>query len=296
MPSAPTRPQIRATAMVTFPGGEQLPSLGLGTWRMGESASRRGAEVAAVRAALEMGWRVIDTAEMYGDGGAEKIVGTAVAEALRAGTLTRNELFVVSKVYPHNASAKGTVAACERSLARLGLDHIDGYLLHWRGDVPLHETVAAFEALQARGAIRHWGVSNFDLDDMSELMAVASGDRCATNQIYYSLSVRGPEFDLLPWQQAHGVATMAYSPIDQGRLVRDGALSQLAERRACTPAQLALAWLTTQPGVMAIPKAGSEAHLRENLASAAVVLTAGDHAELDAAFAPPRRKTPLAMR
>jgi len=281
--------------MVTFPGNVQLSSLGLGTWRMGEDRARRPAEIAAVRAALETGWRVIDTAEMYGEGGAEEVVGAALAAALRTGSLTRNEVFVVSKVYPHNATARGTGAACERSLARLGLDHLDGYLLHWRGSVPLQVTVDAFEALRSRGKIRHWGVSNFDVDDMSELMSVRGGDRCAANQVYYSLSERGPGFALVPWLQQRGMVTMAYSPIDQGKLARNAALRRLASKRGATPAQLALAWLVAQPGVMAIPKAASEAHLGENLAALALTLSPADLAELDAAFPPPRRKSPLAM-
>ena len=281
--------------MVTFPGNVQLSSLGLGTWRMGEDRARRPGEIAAVRSALEMGWRVIDTAEMYGEGGAEEVVGAALGEAMRSGSLTRDEVFVVSKVYPHNATARGTVAACERSLARLGLDHLDGYLLHWRGSVPLRATIDAFEALRSRGKIRYWGVSNFDVDDMAELVSLPGGERCATNQVYYSLSERGPGFALVPWLQQHGMATMAYSPIDQGKLARNPRLRKLASKRAVTPAQLALAWLVAQRGVMAIPKAASEVHLRENLAALAIALDASDLAELDAAFPPPRRKTPLAM-
>ncbi|MDQ6640580.1 MAG: aldo/keto reductase [Pseudomonadota bacterium] len=282
--------------MVTFPGNVQLSSLGLGTWRMGEQAARRRREVAAVRSALDLGWRVIDSAEMYGEGGAEEVVGEALAGALRTGSLGRDEVFVVSKVYPHNATAAGTVAACERSLARLGLDHLDAYLLHWRGSVPLQETVDAFEKLRSRGLIGHWGVSNFDVNDMEKLLGVRGGDRCATDQIYYSLSARGPAFDLVPWLQQHGMAAMAYSPIDQGELARNGALRALANKRGATPAQLALAWLTAQPGVMAIPKAASEAHLRENLAALSLSLDAADRAELDAAFPPPRGKVALAMR
>ena len=281
--------------MVTFPGNVQLSSLGLGTWRMGEDGARRAREVAAVRSALEIGWRVIDTAEMYGEGGAEEVVGAALGDALRSGTLARDEVFVVSKVYPHNATARGTVAACERSLARLGLDHLDGYLLHWRGSVPLQETVDAFETLRSRGRIRHWGVSNFDVADMEELMRVPGGALCATNQIYYSLSARGPAFDLVPWLQQHGMVTMAYSPIDQGSLARNPALRALAKKRGATPAQMALAWLVAQPGVMAIPKAVSQAHLHENLAALSLALTDADRAELDAAFPPPKRKVPLAM-
>jgi len=281
--------------MVTFAGTVQLSSLGLGTWRMGEDPARRPGEIAAVRQALETGWRVIDTAEMYGEGGAEEVVGAALAGAMRSGSLRRDDVFVVSKVYPHNATARGTVAACERSLDRLGLDHLDCYLLHWRGSVPLEVTIDAFETLRARGRIRHWGVSNFDVDDMVELMSAPGGDGCATNQVYYSLSERGPGFALVPWLQQHGMVTMAYSPIDQGKLARNAALRKLASKRAVTPAQLALAWLVAQPGVMAIPKAASEAHLRENLAALALTLSPADLAELDAAFPPPRRKRPLAM-
>ena len=177
--------------MVTFPGGQEQPSLGVGTWRMGESAAKRRAEVAILRTAIELGYRVIDTAEMYGEGGAEEATGQAIADALRAGDVRRDALFVISKVYPHNASRLGTIAACERSLTRLGLDYIDCYLLHWRGPVPLFETVLAFETLRAQGRIRNWGVSNFDLDDMQELIAIEGGDRCAANQVYYSLTAQG---------------------------------------------------------------------------------------------------------
>ena len=283
-------------AMVTLSGSRQLPSLGLGTWRMGESAAQHKSETAAVRLALDTGWRVIDTSEMYGDGRAEEIVGAAVGAALRGGGLARDDLFVVSKVYPHNATARGTAQACERSLARLGLDHLDAYLLHWRGSVPLEETVAAFEDLRERGRIRAWGVSNFDLADMHELLAVPGGKNCVTNQIYYSLGARGPQFELVPWLQRHGIVTMAYSPIDQGALARSGALRKLASRLGATPVQIALAWLTGQADVMAIPKAAGEAHLRENFASQSLVLTEADQVEIDAAFPPPKRASALAMR
>jgi diketogulonate reductase-like aldo/keto reductase len=282
--------------MVTLSGSRQLPPLGLGTWRMGESATRRKSETAAVRLALDMGWRVIDTAEMYGDGGAEEVVGAAVGAALRAGNVARDELFVVSKVYPHNATARGTAAACERSLARLGLDHLDAYLLHWRGSVPLAETVDALEDLRSRGRIRSWGVSNFDLADMLELLDVPGGANCVTNQIYYSLGSRGPGFELVPWLQAHEIMTMAYSPIDQGALAHSTVLRRMAARLGATPAQIALSWLISQAGVMAIPKAASEAHLRENFASQELVLTDADRAEIDAAFPPPKRASALAMR
>ncbi|NDZ15679.1 aldo/keto reductase [Variovorax sp. WS11] len=275
---------------------EKIPVLGLGTWRMGEEPGSRKAEVAAVRAAIAMGLRLIDTAEMYGEGGAEEVVGQAIAEALRAGDVRREELFVVSKVYPHNASRKGTPAACARSLARLGLDRIDLYLLHWRGEHPLDQTCEAMRRLVDDGRIGRWGVSNFDTDDMDELAAVCGEPLdCAANQVYYSMSERGPEFSLLPWQRERGMPLMAYSPIDQGALAGDAALKKMAERLGVTAAQLALAWVVAQPGVVAIPKAVREAHLRDNLAAAELRLSAEDLAEIDRLHPPPRGKKALAM-
>lgn len=287
-----------AVPLVTLPGGERRPALGLGTWRLGEASAQRSAEVAVLRTAFEMGWRVVDTAEMYAEGGAEEVVGAAVAGALAAGSCTRESLFVVSKVYPHHASRRGVVEACARSRRRLGLDVIDLYLLHWRGGEPLAETVAGFEELQRRGWIRHWGVSNFDVADLEELFAVPGGARCAANQVYFSLAQRGIEFDLLPWMQQRGLLPMAYSPVDQGALVgprAPAALREIAARHGATPAQVALAALLARPGVMPIPKAGREAHLRENLAAGALRLTPDDLAALDRAFPPPRSKQPLAM-
>ena len=275
---------------------QKIPVLGLGTWRMGEEPGSRKAEVAAVRSAIAMGYRLIDTAEMYGEGGAEEVVGQAIAEALRAGDVKREELFVVSKVYPHNASRKGTPAACARSLARLGLDRIDLYLLHWRGEHPLDQTCEAMRRLVDDGRIGRWGVSNFDTDDMDELAAVCGEPLdCAANQVYYSMSERGPEFSLLPWQRERGMPLMAYSPIDQGALAGDAALKKIAERLGVTAAQLALAWVVAQPGVVAIPKAVREAHLRDNLAAAELRLSAEDLAEIDRLHPPPRGKKPLAM-
>jgi diketogulonate reductase-like aldo/keto reductase len=241
-----------------------------------------------------MGYRLIDTAEMYGEGGAEEVVGQAVAEALRAGEVKREELFIVSKVYPHNASRRGTPAACGRTLSRLGLDHIDLYLLHWRGDHPLAETRDAMCALVANGRIRHWGVSNFDVDDMEELEAVDGGG-CAANQVYFSVGERSAEFCLLPWQRERGMPLMAYSPIDQGALAADPALGRLAQKLGITTAQLALAWVIAQPGVVAIPKAVQGSHLRDNLAAADLQLSAETLAEIDRLHPPPRRKKPLAM-
>ncbi len=273
-----------------------MPVLGLGTWRMGEDAGRRVAEVAAVREAIVLGYRLIDTAEMYGEGGAETVVGQAVAEALRAGDVRRDELFVVSKVYPHNASRRGTREACERSLKRLGLDAIDLYLLHWRGNHPLRDTVAAMQSLVADGRIAHWGVSNFDTDDMQELEPLTgNGPGCAANQVYLSLGERGPEFDLLPWQRERAMPLMAYSPIDQGALADDDALGALAGKLGVSAAQLALAAVIARPGVAAIPKAVRSAHLKENLAAAQLKLDAATLQELDRLHPPPRRKTPLAM-
>jgi diketogulonate reductase-like aldo/keto reductase len=273
-----------------------MPVLGLGTWRMGEDAGRRAAEVKAVREAIVLGYRLVDTAEMYGEGGAETVLGQAVGEALRVGDVRREDLFVVSKVYPHNASRAGTRAACERSLRRLGLDAIDLYLLHWRGNHPLRETVEALQSLVADGRIGHWGVSNFDTDDMQELQeAVGTGPGCAANQVYLSLGERGPEFSLLPWQRERGVPLMAYSPIDQGALAEDDGLAELAARLGLTAAQLALAAVIARPGVAAIPKAVRSAHLRENMAAAELKLDAATLEELDRLHPPPRRKRPLAM-
>ena len=276
-------------------GQAALPVLGLGTWRLGESAARRAAEVAALRDAIGLGYRLFDSAEMYGEGGAETVLGEALRGAIAAGEVTRDDLFVVSKVYPHNASRRGAVAACERSLARLGLDRIDLYLLHWRGAHPLAETVAAFEALQAAGRIGAWGVSNFARDDLEELVALPGGDACAANQVWYSASQRGVEFDLLPWMQARGMPLMAYSPIDQAALARHPRLEAVARRLGVTAAQVALAWVLRAQGVVAIPKAVDPGHLRANLDAAGLALDAPALAEIDRAFAPPRGRTALAM-
>ena len=283
-----------------LPDGTPIPVLGLGTWRMGETPATRQAEVAAVRAAIALGYRLIDTAERYGEGGAEEVIGRAAAEAVRAGEVRREELLVVSKVYPHNASRLGTVAACDRSRKRLDMDRIDLYLLHWRGEHPLRDTVDGMQALVAAGKIRHWGVSNLDVDDLKELTAIATGDGsddcgCATNQVYYSLSERGPEFSLLPWMRERRMPLMAYSPIDQGRLAGDGTLASIGKPRGLTAAQVALAWIVSQPGVVAIPKAATIKHLRQNLAAAEVSLSSSERRLIETCFSAPKRKTPLAM-
>ena len=280
---------------VVFPSGEERAALGLGTWRFGEDPAQAAAEQRALRLALDIGYRVIDTAEMYGNGGAESVIGAALGPALSAG-LQREDLFIVSKVLPGNASEAGVAVACERSLRRLGLDHIDLYLLHWPGDVPLEDTVRGFEQLQRRGLIRHWGVSNFDLEDSRDLALVPGGAACAANQVYYSLSQRGVEWDLLPWQRVQQMPLMAYSPIDQGELATHPALRPLAKRHGVTPAQVALAWVLRHSGVMALPKAGNAVHLQQNWAAASLVLDEADLAQIDRAFAPPQGKRPLAMR
>ena len=266
----------------------EMPRLGMGTWHMGESRSRRGEEVAALRLGLDLGVRLVDTAEMYGEGGAEEVVG----EAIRG---RRDAVCIVSKFYPHHASRRALRAACEASLARLGIETLDLYLYHWRGSVPLAETVAALEELVAAGRIRRWGVSNFDVADLEELAQVPGGREVAANQVLYNLARRGIEFDLLPWSRARGVAVMAYSPLDEGPLARHPALAPIARRLGITPAQLALAWVLREPGVTVIPKASSPEHVRANRAAADIVLDAATLRELDAAFAPPRRKQPLAI-
>ncbi|HEY6087216.1 MAG TPA: aldo/keto reductase [Burkholderiaceae bacterium] len=278
---------------LAMPSGASIPALGLGTWRMGESRAARATELAALRSAIEMGYRLIDTAEMYGDGGAEEVVGQVVADALRAGDVRRDELFIVSKVYPHNASRKGTAAACDRTRKRLGLDQIDLYLLHWRGEHALADTAAAMHTLVDAGRIAHWGVSNFDVDDMRELMAVAPD--CAANQVYFSLGERGAEFALLPWLRAQHMPLMAYSPIGQGALARHKALAAIGGARSLTAAQTALAWVLSQPGVVAIPKATKAEHLRDNLAVADLRLDPEILRRIDRLFPPPTRKQALAM-
>jgi diketogulonate reductase-like aldo/keto reductase len=282
---------------VTFADGTNWPALGLGTWQYGESARRRASEVAAIRLALEIGYRVIDTAEMYGEGGSEEVVGQALAEAIAAGAVTRDEVRLVSKVYPHNASASAMRRACDASRRRLGVDTIDLYLLHWRGSVPLTDTLAGFQALRERGWIARFGVSNFDTADLEELFALPGGSDCAANQVYHSLGERGPEFELLPWQRRHTMPLMAYSPLGQGALVAQRALAETASRHAgATPAQVALAALMAQPGVMVIPKSSNPIRLREIWGSAALRLTPDDLAQLDRAFPPPKRKKALSMR
>jgi len=302
-----------STTVALGAGREPWPRLGLGTWRLGESAGTAKREGTLIRHALDIGYRLFDTAEMYGEGGAESVLGEALAQALRGRSLRREELFVVSKAYPHHGDAAGLRHACDASRRRLQLETIDLYLLHWRGGIPLTDTVRGLEQLQQRGWIRHWGVSNFDVADLDELRAVPGGSACVANQVYYSLSERGVEFELLPlmrhWGRPGGasmakfrrypcapMALMAYCPIDGGRIARHARLSKLAASLSLSAVQLALAWLLSQRGVLAIPKAGSEAHLAENWRSRDVVLSGDVLPALDAMFPKPVRKQALAIR
>jgi diketogulonate reductase-like aldo/keto reductase len=273
---------------VLLPAGEAIPALGQGTWQMAEDTSRRTQEINALRLGLELGMTLIDTAEMYGEGAAEELVAEAIAER-------RDEVFLVSKVYPHHASRSGVVQACERSLKRLRTDRLDLYLLHWRGSVPLEDTVAGFEELRRSGKIRHWGVSNFDTSDMEELVRVDDGANCATNQVLYNVTRRGPEFDLSPWMAARRMPLMAYSPIEQGRLPRSGALQAIGDKHGASAFQIALAWLLQQRGVIAIPKAGDLDHMRDNHRALQIGLSPEELKAINTQFPPPGRKRPLEM-
>ncbi|RDJ11104.1 aldo/keto reductase [Rhizobium grahamii] len=280
--------QVGAIPTIRFPNGAEVPALGQGTWNMGEKSSEAKREIESLRAGLDLGMTLIDTAEMYGDGGAEKIVG----EAIRG---RRDEVFLVSKVYPWNASRRGTIDACEGSLSRLGTERIDLYLLHWRGDHPLSETVEAFEALRASGKVGAWGVSNFDKSDMEELFDVPDGYNVAANQVLYNLSRRGVEYDLLPFCQERHIPVMAYSPIEQGRILHHPELIRISKAYQATPAQVAIAFLLERDGVIVIPKTSSAARATENRDAVSLDITNEDLAALDAAFPPPARKRPLEM-
>ena len=273
---------------VTLRNGERVPSLGQGTWHMGEDRRRATEEAASVRLGIDLGMTLIDTAEMYGSGGAEEVVA-------RAAESQRDSLFIVSKVYPHNASRTGVVAACERSLKRLATDRIDLYLLHWRGSIPLAETLEGFQRLQRDGKIRHHGVSNFDRADMAEWAALQGGATVAADQVLYNLTRRGPEWDLVPWCREHQVAIMAYTPLGTGGMLRHPALAEIARRRGATPAQIALAWLLRQEGTIVIPKASRPEHVRENRGALDVRLTEQDLSAIDRAFPPPKGKSRLGM-
>lgn len=277
---------LRAIPTTTLPTGEPVPRLGQGTWRMGERPASRAAEVAALRLGLDLGLTLIDTAEMYGEGGAEEVVGEAVRGR-------RDGVFLVTKVYPYNAGRRRLVAACERSLRRLGTDRIDLYLLHWPGAVPLEETVEAFGGLAKAGKIRHWGVSNFDAAGMARLWTIPDGPDAVTDQVCYSPTCRGIEWDLAPWCRRHGLPVMAYTPLDDGRLLLHPAIEAIAARYHASPAQIVLAWLLDREGVIAIPKAANPKHVRENRGAAGIAIEEADRAQMDRAFPPPAGPSPL---
>lgn len=281
-------PKVRTTLL---PSGRPIPVLGQGTWRMGEDPSRRQADVAALRYGLDLGMNLIDTAEMYGEGGAEEVVGEAIADR-------REDVFVVSKVYPHNATRRGAIEACERSLRRLKTDYIDLYLLHWRGDVSLVETAEAFQQLKETGKILEHGVSNFDVSDMEEWIALPGGEAVATNQVLYNLASRGIEWELIPWSRERRIPIMAYSPVApnaqmQKRMFNDRNVRAIAQEHSATPAQIALAWVLRERDIIAIPKASQRQHIRENREAIDIQLTKEDLAKLDQYFPPPTRKVPL---
>jgi diketogulonate reductase-like aldo/keto reductase len=271
---------------VDLPSGETIPVLGMGTWHLGEGRHPPESEIEALRTGVDLGMTLVDTAEIYGDGASERLIGQAIAGR-------RDEVFLVSKIRPHHATFRGTIAACEASLRRLRTDRLDLYLLHWRGMVPLEETIGAFEDLKRAGLIRHWGVSNFDLTDMTEVMDLPGGRAVETDQVLYNLTRRGIEWNLLPWCRANGLPIMAYSPIEQGRLVGHPVLRGIAVRHKATAAQVALTWVVSHAGVCAIPEAGKPEHVRENFAALQIVLREDDIVELDAAFPPPPGPVPL---
>ncbi|OMF33121.1 aldo/keto reductase [Paenibacillus sp. FSL H8-0259] len=278
---------------ILMPDGAVLPRLGQGTWTMGEHAANRAEEIAALRHGVELGMNLIDTAEMYGDGRSEELVGEAVRGI-------RDKVFLVSKVYPHNAAGAALIRSCEASLKRLGTDHLDLYLLHWRGTLPLEETVEGMEALVASGKIARWGVSNFDTPDMQELLRIPGGNHCAVNQVLYHLGSRGIEHELLPWLSGHKIPVMAYSPLAQAGTLRKGlteneTVQRIARNHEATPLQILLAWSIREAEVMAIPKAGTRQHVEENAAAGKLVLTSDELWQLDDAFPQPSWKVPLDM-
>jgi diketogulonate reductase-like aldo/keto reductase len=277
-----------AIPTVRLPSGEPVPVLGQGTWRLGEDPAAERREISALRRGIDLGMTLVDTAEMYGDGASERLVGRAIGAR-------RDEVFLVSKVLPGHATRSGVAAACAASLERLGTDHLDLYLLHWRGSVPLQETLHGFADLLRAGAIRHWGVSNFDVRDMAELFTLPGGQAVATDQVLYNLRHRGIEYDLLPWCQSRGIPVMAYSPVEQGELLVHPVILDIAERHRASAAQIALAWVLDHPGVIAIPRSGNPDHVDENARAVGIRLTAEDIARLTELFPPPLAPQPLEM-
>jgi diketogulonate reductase-like aldo/keto reductase len=278
----------RRMKRVALPAGESVPALGIGTWRYGEDGKKRADEIATLRLALDLGVSLIDTAEMYGEGRSEELIGEAISGR-------RHEAFLVSKVYPHNATRRGAIVACERTLRRLGTDVLDLYLLHWRGNVPFSETLEAFVRLREAGKIRLYGVSNLDRDDVQEFWIEPGGQAVQTNQLLYNLSRRGIEWDLLPWLRERSIPTMAYSPIEQARLIEDKRLIEFSRRHGMTPAQAALGWLLAKDDIIVIPKTSNPARLRENVGALEHPLTQQQLAELDRLFPAPSGRRPLEM-
>ena len=276
------------TRTITFPNASAVASLGQGTWYMGDTSAKKAEEIRALQTGIDLGLSVIDTAEMYGNGRSESLVGEAIAGR-------RDQVFLVSKVLPSNASRQGTKAACEQSLKRLRTDALDLYLLHWQGRYPFEETVAGMQDLMVEGKIKNWGVSNMDTAEMEDFFAFTHGRTCATNQVLYNLSRRGVEYDLLPWSERHAMPVMAYSPVEQGRILGHPVLAAVAKNHNATPAQAALAWVLRKPGILAIPKASTAEHVRENAKALSLTLSPDDLAALDKAFPAPRRKTSLEM-
>ena len=273
---------------IQLKSGQAIPTLGMGTWRMGENSQYFEDEVNALRHGLDLGFSLIDTAEMYGEGGAEEVIAKAIEGR-------RQSVFLVSKVYPHNASREGAIAACNRSLKRLNTDYIDLYLLHWRGAYPLSETLKAFQQLKQQGKIRDYGVSNFDTDDMEEALKTNGGEAIVTNQVLYNLSRRGIEYNLLPWSTNHQITIMAYSPVEQGRILKNSALQKIAKESAVSTAQIAIAWLLHRPNVIVIPKSSRPEHIEQNYAAQEIALSPQEIETLEAAFPAPSRSIPLQM-
>lgn len=283
---------MNAIPKAVLPDGSEIPRLGQGTWRVGENAQAEETEIQSLRTGIELGMGLIDTAEMYGEGGAEAVIGKAIQG------VSRDSLYLVSKVYPQNAGRSQMFTSCEESLKRLGTDYLDLYLLHWPGSIPLEETVECMEELVSQGKIKRWGVSNFDIDDMEALFAVPNGNRCAVNQVLYHLGSRGIEYDLLPWMRRHSMPVMAYCPIAQAGALRSKMLSdetvvRIAREKGLTVVQLLLAFVLSQPDMIAIPKAANPVHLKENVAAAGIILTDEERRALDAAFPAPTMKTML---
>lgn len=270
-------------SVITFRPDTQVCTLGMGTWNLGDSAAKEAEEIEALRTGIELGMQVIDTAEMYGRGRSERLVGKAIRGI-------RDQVFLISKVLPQHANREGTKAACEASLKRLDTGYLDLYLLHWGGPYPIRETIDGMLELQQEGKIRQWGVSNMDVDMMEEFFALSGGETCAADEVLYNLTRRGVEYDLLPWCEAHQLPLIAYSPVEQGRLLGQPVLREIARRHGASPAQVALAWVLRRPGVLAIPKASTSKHVRENFGSLSIELTKRDLTELDAVFPAPTRK------